>query len=125
MSEISSAAATAHVPAAAAPEIPKLPPRQWAKENLFSNPFSSALTIITTVILLAISRALLSFIFNPIRQWDSTATNMQLFFTRAYPDEQYVRVWFCLAVILILTSVSMAVWQAGSSIPVARLGRKF
>ncbi|MBH99460.1 MAG: hypothetical protein CL467_02530 [Acidimicrobiaceae bacterium] len=125
MSEISSAAATAHVPAAAAPEIPKLPPRQWAKENLFSNPFSTALTIITTVILLTISRALLSFIFNPIRQWDSTATNMQLFFTRAYPDEQYVRVWFCLAVILILTSVSMAVWQAGSSIPVARLGRKF
>ncbi|MED5233184.1 MAG: hypothetical protein VYD15_06170, partial [Actinomycetota bacterium] len=94
------------------------------KENLFSSPFSSALTIVTSIVLLTIIRALLSFIFNPIRQWNSTATNMQLFFTRAYPDEQYIRVWFSLAVIIVLTSISMAVWRAGSSIPLPRLGRK-
>ena len=49
---------------------------------------------------------------------------MQLFMTRAYPDEQYIRVWFCVAVILILTGMSMAVWRAGSTVPVAGLGRK-
>ncbi len=49
---------------------------------------------------------------------------MQLFFTRAYPDEQYIRVWSSLAAIIILTSVSMAVWRAGSSTPLSRLGRK-
>ena len=106
------------------PQIPKLPPREWVKENLFSSPFNSVLTVVTTIILLAIFRGFLSFIFNPIRQWDSTATNMQLFMTRAYPDEQYVRVWFCVAVILILTGMSMAVWRAGSTMPIARLGRK-
>ena len=113
-----------HAPVSAPPEIPKLAPREWVKENLFSSPFNSVLTVVTTIILLAIFRGFLSFIFNPVRQWDSTATNMQLFMTRAYPDEQYIRVWFCVAVLLILTGVSMAVWQAGSTVPVAGLGRK-
>ena len=131
MSELSShvstpsmAEAMAAAPLSAPPEIPKLPPREWVKENLFSSPFNSVLTVVTTIILLAIFRGFLSFIFNPVRQWDSTATNMQLFMTRAYPDEQYIRVWFCVAVLLILTGVSMAVWQAGSTVPVAGLGRK-
>ena len=131
MSEISShvstpsmGVATAPAPLSAPPEIPKLAPREWVKENLFSSPFNSVLTVVTTIILLAIFRGFLSFIFNPVRQWDSTATNMQLFMTRAYPDEQYIRVWFCVAVLLILTGVSLAVWQAGSTVPVAGLGRK-
>mgnify|MGYP003750222513 FL=1 len=117
-------AAMAHAPLSAPPEIPKLPPREWVKENLFSSPFNSVLTVVTTIILLAVFRGFLSFIFNPVRQWDGTATNMQLFMTRAYPDEQYIRVWFCVAVILILTGMSMAVWRAGSTVPVAGLGRK-
>jgi len=131
MSELSShvstpsmVAAMANAPLSAPPEIPKLPPREWVKENLFSSPFNSVLTVVTTIIVLAIFRGFLSFIFNPVRQWDSTATNMQLFMTRAYPDEQYIRVWFCVAVLLILTGVSMAVWQAGSTVPIAGLGRK-
>jgi len=115
---------TSDVQFAPPPEIPKLPPREWVKENLFSSPFNSVLTVVTTIIVLAIFRGLLSFIFNPIRQWDSTATNMQLFMTRAYPDEQFIRVWFCVAVLLVLTGVSMAVWQAGSTVPIAGLGRK-
>ena len=116
--------ATTSGPLSAPPEIPKLTPREWVKENLFSSPFNSVLTVVTTIILLAIFRGFLSFIFNPVRQWDSTATNMQLFMTRAYPDEQYIRVWFCVAVLLILTGLSLAVWQAGSTVPVAALGRK-
>ena len=113
-----------HTPVSAPPEIPKSEPREWVKENLFSSPFNSVLTVVTTIILLAVFRGFLSFIFNPVRQWDSTATNMQLFMTRAYPDEQYIRVWFCVAVLLILTGLSLAVWQAGSTVPVAGLGRK-
>ena len=124
MSELSSHTGNIIVPYTPPPEIPKLPPREWVKENLFSSPFNSVLTVVTTIILLAVFRGFLSFIFNPVRQWDGTATNMQLFMTRAYPDEQYIRVWFCVAVILILTGMSMAVWQAGSTVPVAGLGRK-
>ena len=116
--------AMASVPLSAPPDIPKLAPREWVKENLFSSPFNSVLTVVTTITLLAIFRGFLSFIFNPVRQWDSTATNMQLFMTRAYPDEQYIRVWFCVAVLLILTGLSLAVWQAGSTVAVAVLGHK-
>ena len=114
----------ANVPIAAPPEALKLPPREWVKANLFSSPFNSVLTVLTTVVLLAIFRGFLAFVFDPVRQWDSTATNLQLFMTRAYPDEQYIRIWFCVAVILILTGVSMAVWRAGSAMPTATVGHK-
>lgn len=114
----------ANVPIAAPPEVLKLPPREWVKANLFSSPFNSVLTLLTTVVLLAIFRGFLAFVFDPVRQWDSTATNLQLFMTRAYPDEQYIRIWFCVAVILILTGVSMAVWRAGSTMPMAAIGHK-
>ena len=114
----------ANVPIAAPPEALKLPPREWVKANLFSSPFNSVLTVLTTVVLLAIFRGFLAFVFDPVRQWDSTATNLQLFMTRAYPDEQYIRIWFCVAVILILTGVSMAVWRAGSAMPTAAVGHK-
>ena len=114
----------ANVPIAAPPEALKLPPREWVKANLFSSPFNSVLTVLTTVVLLAIFRGFLAFVFDPVRQWDSTATNLQLFMTRAYPDEQYIRIWFCVAVILILTGVSMAVWRAGSAMPMAAIGHK-
>jgi general L-amino acid transport system permease protein len=124
MSELSSVTGNITVPYTPPPETPKLPPREWVKENLFSSLFNSVLTVLTTIFLLAVFRSLLSFIFNPLRQWDSTATNLQLFMTRAYPDEQYIRVWFCVAVILILTGVSMAVWRAGSAMPVAGLGHR-
>ena len=115
---------SANVPIAAPPEVLKLPPREWVKANLFSSPFNSVLTVLTTVVLLAIFRGFLAFVFDPVRQWDSTATNLQLFMTRAYPDDQYIRIWFCVAVILILTGVSMAVWRAGSAMPTAAVGHK-
>ena len=123
-SEIASVAATATVPITAPPETPKLPPREWVKVNLFSSPFNSVLTVISTASLGFIAWFFLSFIFDPIRQWNAPATNLRLMMTRAYPEEQYLRVWVCVAIILVLTGMSMAVWRAGSTMPVAGLGRK-
>ena len=123
-SEIASVAATATVPITAPPETPKLPPREWVKVNLFSSPFNSVLTVISTASLGFIAWFFLSFIFDPIRQWNAPATNLRLMMTRAYPEEQYLRVWACVAIILVLTGMSMAVWRAGSTMPVAGLGRK-
>ena len=108
----------------APPVTPKLSTWEWVKENLFSSPFNCGLTVVTTVILLTIFRGLLAFIFNPVRQWNGVATNLRLMMTRAYPEEQYVRVWVCVAVILILTGLSMAIWHAGSALPVSEVGRK-
>ncbi|MEE2769380.1 MAG: amino acid ABC transporter permease [Actinomycetota bacterium] len=117
-------AATANVPITAPPETPKLPPREWVKANLFSSWFNSTLTVVTAVLLLAIFRGLLGFLFNPERQWHATATNLRLLMTHGYPEEQYLRIWVCFAVILTLTGISMAVWRAGSAMPLTGLGRK-
>ncbi|HJP15457.1 MAG TPA: amino acid ABC transporter permease [Acidimicrobiales bacterium] len=104
------------------PETPKLPPREWLKENLFSSPFNGFLTIVSTATLLMIGRGLLSFIFNPERQWGSTSTNLRLMMTQAYPEEQYMRVWVCVGIIFTLVGLSMAIWNTGSRITLRRLG---
>ena len=124
MSELSSFVATANVPIAEPPETPKLPPREWVKANLFSSRFNSALTVVTTIILLVMFRGFLGFLFNPERQWHATATNLRLLMTHGYPEEQYLRIWVSFAVILTLTGMSMAVWRAGSAMPVTELGGK-
>ena len=124
MSEISSFVATANVPIAEPPKTPKLPPREWVKANLFSSWFNSALTVVTTIILLVMSRGFLGFLFNPERQWHATATNLRLLMTHGYPEEQYLRIWVSFAVILTLTGMSMAVWRAGSAMPATELGGK-
>ena len=124
MSEFGSVAATANVPIAEPPETPKLPPREWVKANLFSSRFNSALTVVTTIILLVMFRGFLGFLFNPERQWHATATNLRLLMTHGYPEEQYLRIWVSFAVVLTLTGMSMAVWRAGSTMPVTELGRK-
>ena len=124
MSELSSFVATANVPIAEPPETPKLPPREWVKANLFSSRFNSALTVVTTIILLVMSRGFLGFLFNPERQWHATATNLRLLMTHGYPEEQYLRIWVSFAVVLTLTGMSMAVWRAGSTMPATELGRK-
>ena len=124
MAELSSFVATANVPIAEPPETPKLPPREWVKANLFSSRFNSALTVVTTIILLVMSRGFLGFLFNPERQWHATATNLRLLMTHGYPEEQYLRIWVSFAVILTLTGMSMAVWRAGSAMPATELGRK-
>ena len=124
MSELSSFVATANVPIAEPPETPKLPPREWVKANLFSSRFNSALTVVTTIFLLVMSRGFLGFLFNPERQWHATATNLRLLMTHGYPEEQYLRIWVSFAVILTLTGMSMAVWRAGSAMPATELGRK-
>ncbi len=122
MSEMSSGLGVPTIPAP--PEEPPLPPRQWIRENLFSSLFNTVLTIVSSLVILAIVRGLLAFIFNPQRQWEATATNLRLLMTQAYPEEQYLRVWVCVAVILTLTAMSMAVWRAGSAVPLPGVGRR-
>ncbi len=43
--------------------------------------------------------------------------------TQAYPEEQYIRVWICVAIILIITATTMAAWRVDRRIEVIHLGR--
>ena len=106
------------------PQVAALSPTEWLKANLFSNTFNSILTVLSTAAILLIIRGLLSFIFNPLRQWSATATNMRLLMTQAYPEHQYVRVWVSLGFLLFLTGISLAFWRAGRRVQLSQVGKR-
>jgi general L-amino acid transport system permease protein len=106
------------------PKVAALSPTEWLKANLFSNTFNSILTVLSTAAILFIIRGLLSFIFNPLRQWSATATNMRLLMTQAYPEHQYVRVWVSLGFLLFLTGISLAFWRAGRRVQLSQVGKR-
>ena len=107
----------------AAPEIPKLHPVRWARENLFSSPASSLLTIVVLLAVLFFLRGLLSFVFAPERQWSSISTNSRLYMTLAYPEVDYVRVWFSLGIVAALTGLSVVAWRPTGRIAPGKLTR--
>ena len=106
------------------PKVAALSPTEWLKANLFSNTFNSILTVISTAAILLIIRGLLSFIFNPLRQWSATATNMRLLMTQAYPEHQYARIWVSLGFLLFLTGISLAFWRAGRRVQLSQVGKR-
>jgi len=106
------------------PKVAALSPTEWLKANLFSNAFNSVLTVVSTAAILLIIRGLLSFIFNPLRQWSATATNMRLLMTQAYPEHQYARIWVSLGFLLFLTGISLAFWRAGRSVQLSQVGKR-
>ena len=94
-------------PAAQKPEEPSLSAREWARQNLFSTPFNSLLTVVFGLLILLVVRGLLNFTFSEERDWDAVRTNLRLLFTHAYPEEQYIRIWVCVGVIAVLSGASL------------------
>ncbi len=106
------------------PKEATLPPKEWLKENLFSSVGSTILTLIFAVIVLVTMRGMLGFAFNSERRWDATATNMRLLLAGAYPQTQFVRMWFSLGIIMALSGLSAGVWRAGGLMYVTQLSNK-
>lgn len=89
------------------PDEPSLSARQWVRQNLFSTPFNSVLTVVFGAVILLIVRGLLNFIFSEEREWDAVRTNLRLMFTHAYPEEQYIRIWVCVGTLVVLAGLSL------------------
>ena len=85
-------------------------PGEWIRKNLFSSPFNSILTVAFGLFALFALRGLLNFVFSEERGWDAVRTNLRLIFTHAYPEEQYVRVWVCVGVVVTLAGLSLGVF---------------
>lgn len=105
----------------APPDEPSLPVGEWLRKNLFSSPFNTVLTVVFTVVALAGLRGLLNFVFSEERNWDAVRVNLRLLFTQAYPEEQYVRVWVSVGIVVALAGLSLGLWARFSGVPVARL----
>ena len=98
-------------PAAARPVVEAYrSPGEWIRKNLFSSPFNSILTVAFGLFALFALRGLLNFVFSEERGWDAVRTNLRLIFTHAYPEEQYVRVWVCVGVVVTLAGLSLGVF---------------
>ncbi|WP_420439063.1 amino acid ABC transporter permease [Candidatus Poriferisodalis sp.] len=102
---------SALTPAAARPVVAAYrSPGEWIRKNLFPNPFNSFLTVAFGLFVLFALRGLLNFVFSEERGWDAVRTNLRLIFTHAYPEEQYVRVWVCVGVVVTLAGLSLGVF---------------
>jgi len=103
------------------PEEPSLSPPEWIRTNLFSTPFNGFLTIVAGAFALWAIRALLGFMFSPIRVWRAPATNARLLGAGVYPEAQFHRVWVLLAVTMALAGLSMGILKAGGPFSIKRL----
>lgn len=109
-------------PVAQRPDEPSLSAREWMHRNLFSTPFNSALTVVFGLLVLFTVRGLLNFTFSEEREWDAVRTNLRLLFTHAYPEEQYVRIWVCVGVIVVLAGMSLGLLaQRGAGISLKKV----
>ena len=104
------------------PDAPKRPTSEWVKKNLFSNVPNTVLTIVFGLLALYSIKGLLGFILSSERRWAAVATNMRLLMAQGYPANQFIRVWFTLGCLMVLTGVSLAVWRSNGVLKTKRIG---
>ena len=104
------------------PETPKRSTGEWVKKNLFSNVPNTVLTIVFGFLALYSIKGLLGFILSGERRWAAVATNMRLLMAQGYPANQFIRVWFTLGCLMVLTGVSLAIWRSNGVLKTKRIG---
>ncbi|ARV59310.1 amino acid ABC transporter permease [Nostocales cyanobacterium HT-58-2] len=79
---------------------------QWLHKNLFNNWYNSILTVVCLWLLFFGIKGILTWVFAKAK-WEVIKANLPLFFVGRFPQELYWRLWLGLAIILILTSLSL------------------
>lgn len=77
----------------------------WLRKNLFSNWYNSLLTVISLVLLLWVAYGAIIWATTQA-QWAVVQANLHLFLVGRYPQSQYLRIWFVLAIIAILGTIT-------------------
>ena len=103
------------------PEEISRSPSEWIRQNLFSNIPNTILTIVFGVFTLYAIRGLLGFVLSGERRWEAVATNMRLLMAQGYPANQFVRVWFTLGCLMVLTGLSLAIWSSKGRLSVKKI----
>lgn len=105
-----------------APEPPPKGARVWLRDNLFSSPASSVMSVLAIGLVFAAYSGLLAFVFNPSRRWDAVTFNMRLLMVQAYPQEQFVRVWLSVGIVITLIVATLAFWRIGGRVSLSGVG---
>ena len=86
------------VPAPERPPERRLPPREWARENLFGTPFDTFLTIAFGLLLAWLAYRLGRFVFVDAR-WEIIDRNITNLMVSRFPRDELWRVWAALVVL--------------------------
>jgi general L-amino acid transport system permease protein len=84
-------------------------PMAWLRQNLFSGPISSLMTIAVSALLLWLAISIGGWAVTEAR-WSVVTNNLRLFLIGQYPVEQAWRIWLNLAIVSVLTGVSGGVF---------------
>ncbi len=89
-----------------APPDRRLPPKEWARRNLWSTPFNALLTVVFGAVLAYVAYRLVRFVF-VTADWEVVRQNLRLFMVGLFPEDELWRPWtaaYILAGALGLTS---------------------
>jgi general L-amino acid transport system permease protein len=93
----------------------------WLRKNLFSNVGNSILTVVMLVVVVAVVRAALGFVFDESRLWDVIPRNSANYAIEAYPRANIARAWLSLDIVAALVGMSLAVWRPSGRLAPAKL----
>ncbi len=94
---------------ASAPTSPVDRGIRWARENLFSSPVNTVLTVVTSGVIGFALLAILRFVFTSA-DWEVITVNRRLFFLGRFPSDETWRVWVILFLVSGLAGVSWGLW---------------
>jgi general L-amino acid transport system permease protein len=94
---------------ASAPTSPVDRGIRWARENLFSSPVNTVMTVVTSGVIGFALFAILRFVFTSA-DWEVITVNRRLFFLGRFPSDETWRVWVILFLVSGLAGVSWGLW---------------
>jgi general L-amino acid transport system permease protein len=89
----------------------------WVKENLFSSPMNSVLTVLSSALLLWVLFGLSVWAFTQAK-WAVVPTNFRLLMTGPFPSEQLWRTWVMLIAVCLVSGLHWGSLAKGSRLPV-------
>lgn len=91
-----------------APPSTSVGPMAWLRQNLFSGPVSSILTVLLGALLVWMAIAIGQWLLEA--RWGVVTNNLRLFLIGQFPADQAWRIWLNLAILSLLTGASAAVF---------------
>ena len=105
------------------PEPPPAGALVWLRKNLFQSVGSSILTLGMISVILGAGWSIMGFAFEETRQWRAVAQNSRLLMIQAYPQEDMLRVWIAVGLIVVLGALSLAVYGESGKTSWKRISR--
>lgn len=91
-----------------APSKEPTTPGEWVKENLFSSPFNSALTIVFGIVGAFVAYQVIKFVFFT-GQWSVFQNNAGSYMTGRWPKDQLWRIWVAIYAIAFMSGLGLGV----------------